>query len=184
MFTAKLVMACNDMPFTKSTDANVRERFFIIPFNREFKEEERDYGLKQKLENNVEEIFSWAVEGLMRLRARGKFIVPAMFNASMDLFMLENDSVGQWLEECGLIDNERQAKRSELWPEYRDYCKASGCGAYKKWNFFRQLGKKGLTMKRVHPGDWFVEGFKPPSNSADLNNDISWIVAPPLPFNS
>lgn len=169
MFTAKLIIACNELPFTRSTDDNVKERFFVIPFDRKFTEEERDYNLKTNLEKEAEAIFSWAVDGLIRLRKRGKFIVPERCQARLQKYLEDNDTVAQWLDEGNFVDPASIARTKELWDDYKIFCKDSNYKGYGRNNFFNKLIGKGYEKKKDSKGNWIFTGLKPPVNSIDNN---------------
>jgi putative DNA primase/helicase len=176
-FTAKLVIACNDLPFTSNTDANVKDRFHILPFDVEFSERERDPQLKYKLEAEAEDIFSWAIEGLKRLRGRKYFELPDKCKEAMGEYLTENDTLSQWFDDVDLIDKGRMAKRAEIWTSYRDWVRDGGMKPYGRSKFFKRLRQKGFRETRVTGGDFYIVGLKPPENSPDLNegNTISFI---------
>ncbi len=170
VFTAKLVIACNDLPFTRNSDDSVRERFFVIPFDKAFSSEERDPELKSKLSLEVGEIFSWAVEGLIRLRKRGKFIVPERFVTSLEQFLFDNDTVAQWLADGERLDPNRRCKRSDAWKGYVAFCKETSMKNYKQSKFFRQIEKKGIKFTLLH-GIWYMNGIKPEEVVSGISDD-------------
>jgi len=184
-FTAKLVIACNDLPFTSNTDANVKDRFHILPFNAEILEEDRDITLKTKLEDEAEDIFAWAIEGLKRLMNRGHFKLPIICKKAMGEYLTDNDTLIQWLEDTDLAEETRQAKRSEVWVSYRDWVKEGGMKPYGRSKFFKRLKQKGFQETRVTGGDVYIVGLKPPVNSTDNNegNQTSYVIKSlPEPF--
>lgn len=183
VFTAKLVIACNDLPFTTSTDDNVRERFIVIPFNRRFGPDERDYDLKKKLESEIGGIFSWSVDGLIRLRKRGKLLIPQRFSASLEQFLFDNDTVEQWIDEKQCLDANRRTKRSDVWASYRDFCKDSNSKPYGRNRFFKQLEKKGHVVCVVN-GERYLSGIKPNEIVDGIGDSDTYIEKPKevLPF--
>ena len=173
-FTAKLIMACNDLPFTKSTDENIRERFYVIPFDCQFTEQQRDRFLKQKLETESEQIFSWAVNGLRSLELRGHFDPPERCIVSLNRYMTDNNSIAMWLEEGELTDPKRRCKRSDAWKDYKLYCEDSKLHPFSKSRFFRQMEKQGFRLSLID-GGWWYNGLKPMINSEYANNPITHI---------
>jgi len=183
-FTAKLIIACNDLPFTSNTDANVKDRFHILPFDAEIEENARDPLLKRKLEDEAEDIFSWAIHGLKRLRNRGYFKLPKRCSKAMGEYLIEHDTLSQWLDDIDLVDKKRQAKRAEIWVSYRDWVREGGMKPYGRSKFFKRLRQKGFHETRITGGDVYITGLKPPMNSTDLNagNVVSYIDKEDLPF--
>jgi len=184
-FTAKLIIACNDIPFTSNTDANVRDRFHILPFDSEIDERDRDPLLKKKLEAEAEDIFTWAIDGLQRFTKRGYFEIPKRCLKAMGEYLEENDTLDQWLNDLDLREEGRQAKRSEIWLSYRDWVKEGGMKPYGRTKFFRRLRQKGFKDRREGEAkDTYIIDLKPPPNSPDGNegNDASYVNKTDLPF--
>lgn len=145
-FTAKIIMLCNEMPFVRDTGASVRERFHVLPFRKVFGETERDPMLLSRLEEEAEQIFSWAVNGLVRLRKRGRFDLPARCMEAAEGHLLENDSVEEWLREDGCRVDGAKAERKEAWRHYRHWCMQAGLKAGGKTRFYSKLERKGFEV--------------------------------------
>jgi len=162
-FTAKMIIACNQLPWIKDTGAAVRERFYVLPFFRTFTEAERDPDLKQNIiENELGMIFTWAVDGLKNLLKRGYFIEPNRCKKALEQYMVDNDSVAQWIfdDELNVADpmevKHAKAGRKELWRNYKDWCQDSGCRAYKKSTFFEKLREQGYKEQRTNTARYFI----------------------------
>lgn len=143
-FPAKIVIACNDLPYIKNTGAAIRERIFILPFNRYFEEHERDYELDSKLEKEASGIFSWAVKGLKRLQERGRFDPPARCTMKAIDYLKMNDSIQLWIEEEEIKNTSSSCERQEAWKAYRIFCDGSGYKAGGKKKFYEKMEKKGF----------------------------------------
>lgn len=145
-FTAKIIMLCNEMPFVRDGGASVRERFHVLPFNKVFGEGERDPELLRKLEEEAEQIFSWAVNGLVRLRKRGRFELPQRCKEAAEGHLLENDHIEEWLIEDGCRVAGAKAQRKDAWRYYRQWCDQSGLRAGGKSKFYSKVEKKGFRV--------------------------------------
>ncbi len=97
---SKLWWAMNDLPAIKDTSNAIWRRLRLLPFNRTFTEAERDVQLVDKLIAELPGILVWALEGLQRLRARGRFAEPAATVEAKEEYRLAANTVQQWLEEC------------------------------------------------------------------------------------
>src|SRR5690606_27664534 len=69
---AKVWWAMNDKPIIKDTGNSIWRRLKLIPFNRTFTDLDKDPELGQKLEAESPGILNFALDGLRRLRLRGK----------------------------------------------------------------------------------------------------------------
>lgn len=156
-FTAKLIIACNELPYIKNSGNSVTRRFYILPFLRIFSEHERDINLFSKLKAESSDIFSWAVEGLLRLRRRGYFVPPRICKISVDEFIKNNDSVLLWLDESGIKENSlnKREKTSEVYTGYLDFCKSSNVRPLGKTKFYTKLEKAGYKRVKINGATYF-----------------------------
>ncbi|GMV80450.1 MAG: hypothetical protein AMXMBFR7_16340 [Planctomycetota bacterium] len=78
--TARLTFACNDRPFFRDKSKGIWRRMLYVRFNQTIGEEQKIAGMDEPgwwLEaGELEGMFLWAVEGLKRLLARGRFLEP------------------------------------------------------------------------------------------------------------
>jgi putative DNA primase/helicase len=161
-FTAKIIMLCNEMPFVRDSGAAVRERFHVLPFRKVFSEGERDPYLLSRLEAEAGQIFSWAVNGLVRLRKRGRFDLPRRCMEAAEGHMLENDSVEEWIQEEQCRAEGSKAERKEAWKHYRTWCEKSGLKAGGKTRFYSKMERKGF-RRMASNGVWHFEGLALPN---------------------
>lgn len=163
-FTAKLIIACNDLPYIRSVGAAIKERFYLLPFIRIFEENERDPYLKDKLKKEAAHIFSWAVNGLRRLMERGYFVPPQRSLLSSSDYLKSHDSIGMWLDEDDIKKKGEKAKRAEVWRSYKDYCKDSNIYIMQKFKFFQQLSNLGFRPVRIN-GTYYIEDMELPNQT-------------------
>ena len=159
-FTAKIVIACNDLPFVKNTGNSVLRRFHILKFDRVFKDHERDINLFSKLKDESHDIFSWAVDGLIRLMDRGYFVPPIKCKKSVMEFVDNNDSVVMWMDEDGIKNNNRNSrtKTTALFAAYAEYCRLSNIHPLGKTKFYSRLEKMGYE-KAKSGGAYYYDGI-------------------------
>ena len=76
--TARLVFSCNELPPFVDRSNGVWRRMIVIPFNVVVPPERQDPGLDARIiGTELSGVFNWALEGLLRLRRRGRFEEPA-----------------------------------------------------------------------------------------------------------
>ena len=166
-FTAKLVIACNDLPYIKNSGFAIRERFYVLPFTRCFTEEERDPDLKEKIiKNEMEVIFNWAVTGLKRLLTRGHFDAPERCIISMQNYIMDNDTVQFWIEQEEMkADGDKNfVKGNVLYKYYREFCIDANYKPLSMGVFYKQLVSKGY-QKTASDGYRGFKGLRKPTNA-------------------
>lgn len=126
--TAKLVFATNNLPYLKDWGIAVNRRLDIIEFNRIFQEQERNYGLRNELREELSEIMLWAFEGLKRFNTRWRFKTPASIKDFVNRYVEESDSVLQLIaEEFEITQNPSdRIVRGDIYEDYKNYCIKNG----------------------------------------------------------
>ena len=156
-FTAKIVIACNELPFIKNASMSVKRRFHVLPFTRIFEEHEQDRELSSKLKTEADQIFSWAVRGYKNLKGRGCFIVPQRCEYSMTNYLKNNDSVQNWLDEFDIIVKDSKAKTSDIYKDYIIYCEDARFKPYGRNKFFEKLEAKGFERIKIQGERYFKD---------------------------
>jgi len=100
----RFVMCCNAMPNFADDSGALAERLMILDFERAVPPEERDPSLPGKLIAEVSGITNWAIEGLARLRANGRFTVPAKMAATVNAYRRENSKTLAFLQDRAVIN--------------------------------------------------------------------------------
>ena len=142
-YTAKIIILTNELPYIHNMSNSVKRRFYLLPFNRVFTDEERDVNLIKKLESEIEGIFYLCITALKRLIKRGHFIVPEKVQRLSNLYFSESDIVEQFLSEKNL--NDTVNKRSAIYSDFKDYCVEIGKKPYGRNKFLEKMRRKGFT---------------------------------------
>lgn len=96
---AKVFWAMNKNPDIKDTSDGFWRRLRLIPFNRQFSEAEKDTGLIVKLQAELPGILNWALDGLKRLRANGRFTNSSAVQSATNAYRIQQNEVALWLSE-------------------------------------------------------------------------------------
>lgn len=158
-FTAKIIMACNELPYVKNNGASSRDRIHILPFDKVFTKEERDPYLKDKLIKEAGQIFSWAVKGLRRLEKRGYFVPPKRCLMTAQQYLRSNDSIEMWIFEDEVLQKGARTDRQEAYRQYKSYCNESGLKALGKNKFYDKMEARGVETVKSN-GKRLFEGVK------------------------
>lgn len=128
---AKIIVSMNDLPVINDKSEGCWERIEILKFNRFFKEEERNkYLTSQILDQGLDGIFTWAIDGLDRLRKNGRFIIPQDSRKELEEFRRQNNTVQLFIEEkydFVAIEGQKRGQEgtmpaSDLFAAYQNWC--------------------------------------------------------------
>lgn len=99
------MIATNNLPTISDRTKATFERLLLIPFKREIPVGRRDRTLDQQLENEIEGILKWSVEGAHRLIEQGgEFTEPQRSIAYLRTYQREQNPMLAFIDECLLRD--------------------------------------------------------------------------------
>ncbi|WP_367066031.1 phage/plasmid primase, P4 family [Oryzisolibacter sp. LB2S] len=139
----KWLILANHIPVIRDQSNGFWRRFDIVPFTVEIPASERDpllaaYIIKHELTG----VLNWALEGLQRLLARGRFDAsppPAMLTAKQAA-RTETNSVHAWVEDAGI---ERtlipDTSKSKVYMVYVSWCRENGMMPLSSPKFWKRL---------------------------------------------
>jgi P4 family phage/plasmid primase-like protien len=125
---AKLAWAMNALPRVADPNNGLYRRVKIIRLPAALPEGERDTTLKGRIALEGPGILNWALAGLARLRARGRFDIPACVTAAVNEFRQSNDVAAEFLDEKCVRGSGPDAKvaPAALYRAYASYCAQFG----------------------------------------------------------
>ena len=131
-----VAMLSNGFPTTKDVTRGFRRRAMVIPFNRGFHEEGAITDLAEQIvEKEIAGVMNRALQGLQRLRQRGKFEEPVSCEKAKMEWLHASNPVALFIKE-----------RIEMTEEYNDTVTLSDAyGAFTEWgmeNSMKKLGTK------------------------------------------
>ncbi|MEG0252472.1 MAG: phage/plasmid primase, P4 family, partial [Muribaculaceae bacterium] len=125
----------NSMPATSDNSNGYYRRNKIIPFDRVFKDNEQDKGLKKKLESELSGIFNWIMIGRERLiKNEGNFTDSQRIKEMNEENKRLNDSLVAFLYDNDYFPNQEPLWKGrwitiqsiELYNRYKTYCMDNG----------------------------------------------------------
>ena len=148
--TAKLIFAMNSLPVTKDKSDGLYRRLSIIPFNKQFKGDEIDIDLSEKLKLEADGIFLFALLGLKRLTKQKKFTESVEVANKLEEYKLESNPVKQYIEEKYIITDEedKYIKSSLLYDSYVLWCGGNGFKCLNNVNFGKELKRLNYIKKQ------------------------------------
>jgi putative DNA primase/helicase len=126
----RLWLASNNLPDFGSHATALAARLIIFPFDVSFLgREDRDLTKKDgtgKLQRELPGILNWALDGLDRLRKRGRFAEPAASIEAKLRMLYASEPVRGFVEEKCTLDPTAGIDKATLYPLYAEYCKTTG----------------------------------------------------------
>lgn len=114
----KIIIIGNYAPVLRNVDDAMKRRLHLVPFRR--KPRAIDTELKNKLRAEYPLILNWMIEGTALYREKGLAKPVQVVNATDDYFS-EQDSIGDWLQNCCIISPTASATPTALAQSYSEY---------------------------------------------------------------
>lgn len=144
----KWVVCGNHLPAVADHSVGFWRRWDIIPFGATVPEEERDPQLtKRVIETELSGVLLWALQGLLRLLARGGFEpkLPASMTQALQEAKADTNSVMAWLEDVDLVvDGACNTTKADVFSSYRHWCADNALhtlGSTQFWKRMREVRK-------------------------------------------
>ena len=147
---AKICWAMNVLPRVDADDGLFR-RVRVVKFDA-IPEEDRDPQVKENIAQEGAGILNWALEGLRRLRARGRFDVPSAVAEVTRQFKEHNDLPAQFVADRCEVAPPHTVKGGELYAAYRLWCEANGYRPLAANNAAREWERLGFRSHRTPTG--------------------------------
>jgi putative DNA primase/helicase len=139
----KLWWAMNKLPAVADTSHGFWRRMRVIPFNRQFSEDERIRDLKERLSRELPGIFNWAMAGLKRLRKMGHFTEPKQVLETTGRYKKESNPVELFIEDYCEVKSSERIQSSIIYASYKDWCDKNTFRALSSKNFKDEMHRLG-----------------------------------------
>lgn len=159
----KLAFACNSLPTLIDDTGAIVGRYHQIMFNHSFLGRE-DFELPGKLSQETALIGSWAIEGLKRLIANGRFTTPSSTTQAAEDANENSQPLTLFIEECTNLGGDEKAHTSELYSSWVRWCIVNGERQSTRKQFITSLDdtlrSKGISRsKGIRIGEIIKQGF-------------------------
>lgn len=122
---SRFMILSNELPSFADASGAVASRLVILTLTQSFYGKE-DTELEGRLLAELPGILLWALDGLDRLSARGRFVQPES-SATAEALLSETVSpIRAFLDECCVLGPEHGVERKTLYAAWRDWCTGSG----------------------------------------------------------
>jgi putative DNA primase/helicase len=122
--TGRFIMESNIRANTPDSSDGFMRRFCQVTFSKQIPRSQFDFSLEDKLALEMEGIFIWALQGLERLLARGRFAETADSRQAAQELEMHRMSVKAFFECCVEIvdDKSKMLSATALMTSYHDWC--------------------------------------------------------------
>ena len=146
---AKHMISMNDFPGIKDkTDAFFR-RIIVLEYNQKFEGDNDDPFLHEKLMQEIDGIFLWALDGLKRVLDQKRIQVPETVSQAKFRFRSKVNPVLLFVEEKCVTKEKARVSPPHLYKEYTEWIDESGLKPLGKTNFYEQIVTNfGVIRKR------------------------------------
>lgn len=154
--TGKWLVLANHFPSITDQSVGFWRRWDVIPFDFDVPPEKVDASLAEHvIRHELSGVLNWAIDGLLRLLARGRFdpTAPAAIQNAIQEAKLETDSVAAWWEDiCGELTADTKTEKTKAYSYYADWARTHGMSPVSAPKFWKQITKAlgtDLVLKKV-----------------------------------
>ncbi len=121
------VLLSNHYPSTKDLSKGLRRRLMVVPFTREFSEEEIIPGLFDDIwVAESSGILNHAIAGFQRLKARGRFDEPQDCLNAKDTWLTRSNELVTFINEYCRLGPKQKQPLTEFYDRFKEYCEDAG----------------------------------------------------------
>jgi len=139
----KWLVLGNQLPAIADHTTGFWRRWDIVPFSVTIPESERDPLLASRIiSNELSGVLRWALEGLVRLQARGMFfpVMPAAMAQVIHEAKADTNSVLAWHDESDIVvADEATTPKDDVFEHYRTWCERNGLSSMAAPRFWTRL---------------------------------------------
>ena len=137
--TVHLWWAMNELPAVADSSEGFWRRVMVVPFNRQFATNERILDMKERLIPELPGIFNWAMQGLKRLRDRGRFVLPSQVAESTKQYRQDANPVALFIADECYEGKDLKEQSSVLYDAYKAWCFTNNYKPHSSRNFKHEM---------------------------------------------
>lgn len=121
----RFVIASNELPRLTDTSGALSGRMILLKLSNSFFGKE-DIHLDDKLSTELPGILLWAIEGLLRLRQRGRFLQPDSSNSIAQELEDLVSPIGAFIREECIVESTASVEIAEMYRRWKEWCEEQG----------------------------------------------------------
>lgn len=149
----RILLLSNELPQLKDESGALKSRIVLLRLTQTFLGRE-DITLQERLTSDeaLSGIFNWALVGLDRLLARGRFEQPKSALEDLDIIEHLGSPTLAFVADCCVIDANQLVERKTLYNVFRAWCAETGSHPGNVTAFGRNLRSAVPTIRDARPG--------------------------------
>ncbi len=144
-----IILSTNHEPIVQAHDDSIWRRIKKIVFNAKFEDDACDPDLEDKLKDESEGILSWIIEGSKEWYELG-LKVPDSVCFETDKYKDELDVVGEFIEQCCILDKDLSVSVGEIYFFYKYWCLYTDNRKTSKRGFSGELRDRGFEGSKIN----------------------------------
>ena len=141
----KLILNSNYLPVISDKTVFSSNRVKVVPFERHFTEKEQNKHLKEQLQQEIDGILNWCIQGLSLYRKEGLEPPTAVQMLRMSIARTQT-RIGKFISEC-LEKSDENLAAKDVYEKYSQWCNDCGLGVDGRTSFYEELKTKNLLSK-------------------------------------
>jgi putative DNA primase/helicase len=149
----RFLILTNELPRIADASGALASRFIVLTLTTSFYGRE-DHGLTNRLLGELPGVLNWSLEGLERLRQRGRFIQPESSADAIEELEDLGSPIGAFIRERCTVEHGRSVPCHTLFNAWRTWCETQGRdrpGTVQTFGRDLRAAVPGLTTE--HPSD-------------------------------
>jgi putative DNA primase/helicase len=147
---ARIVVLSNELPRLSDSSGALASRFIVLSMTTSFYGRENP-NLTEELSEELPGIFTWALDGLERLRARGRFIQPKSSQEAIRELEDLGSPVGAFVRDQCVVGAGHTVSRAQLYEVWRQWCQDHGRHATAAETFGRDIRAAVPGLRSTQP---------------------------------
>jgi putative DNA primase/helicase len=148
----KFFLAVNHKPVVSDDSEGFWRRVRLIPFVRQFKNDQADKRLEEKLLEEAPGILNWMVQGCLLWQEQGQLGTPPAVKEATETYQREMDHVQDFLDDCCILQMDAETPASALWQSYTEWCSENHSRALSRNELAGRLKARGPDNSRRGAG--------------------------------
>ncbi len=176
--TAKVMLSTNQLPNFADKSSGIWRRMLFVPFDVTIEADRQNHSLVDELCCELPAIFNWAIEGLQKLKAAGRFVEPRRCKAAIEQYRRDvNPARTFLLENFNTSLGFDSVVCKELYDSYVNWCLENGYRPLNSSNLGKEVKRAFPNIKKVQTRfgsvrNWVFEGLAANEDS-EIKNTVA-----------
>lgn len=153
--TTKIIWAMNELPKIYKRGDGIFRRIKVVEFEQ-IPEDQRDPKMKEAVKEEGDGILNWALDGLDRLRANGKFTESESITKSTQEYKENADTIKLFLDEMCEWSEEYSVQSNPLYKTYVQWANDNNHHPMASNNIAREFERLGLVKEQRRDANYWV----------------------------